>query len=89
MPDRPTLWTTAGAIESAKIGEPKVVAASEAAVRLNPELEFRPLQHRITAETSAQMLKEVDVVIDGSDNFATRLIVNDLCLAARVDASPL
>ena len=67
-----------------QIGAPKVVAASEAAVRLNPELEFRPLQHRITAETSAQMLKEVDVVIDGSDNFATRLIVNDLCLAAKV-----
>jgi molybdopterin-synthase adenylyltransferase len=42
------------------------------------------VQHRITADTSASLVEGVHVVIDGSDNFKTRLIVNDLCLAARV-----
>jgi molybdopterin-synthase adenylyltransferase len=66
------------------IGTPKVIAAQSAAARLNPDVRFRPLNQRITAETQASLLDGVDVVIDGSDNFATRLLVNDLCLAAKV-----
>ncbi len=46
--------------------------------------EFRGVQQRITADTSLDILTGVDAVIDGSDNFATRLIVNDLCLAAQI-----
>lgn len=67
-----------------KIGKPKVVAAAEAVGRLNPDVSFRALQQRISAESSPEILNAVDVVIDGSDNFATRLIVNDLCIAAQV-----
>jgi molybdopterin-synthase adenylyltransferase len=67
-----------------QIGQPKVVAAAQAVDRLNPDVEFHALQRRITNETSPDVLTGVDVVIDGSDNFATRLIVNDLCLAAHV-----
>jgi molybdopterin-synthase adenylyltransferase len=66
------------------IGTPKVNAAQTAVARLNPDVRFRPLNQRITAQTSASLLDGVDVVIDGSDNFATRLLVNDLCLAAKV-----
>jgi adenylyltransferase/sulfurtransferase len=68
----------------AQIGKPKVEAAAQAVARLNPDVTFHAIKERITAQTSAQMLENVDVVIDGSDNFATRLIVNDLCIAARV-----
>jgi molybdopterin-synthase adenylyltransferase len=68
----------------AQIGMPKVEAAAQAIARLNPDVQFRALQQRVTAETSASILDGVDVVIDGCDNFATRLIVNDLCLTARV-----
>lgn len=68
----------------AQIGQPKVEAAAQAVARLNPDVAFHAIQQRITAETSPEILNGVDVVIDGSDNFATRLIVNDLCLAAKV-----
>jgi molybdopterin-synthase adenylyltransferase len=66
------------------IGTPKVQAAAPAVNALNPDVIFHALAQRITADTPASLLEGVDVVIDGSDNFATRLIVNDLCLAARV-----
>lgn len=66
-----------------QIGQPKVEAASEAVTRLNPDIRFNAIQQRIDSQTSPALLEGVDVVIDGSDNFKTRLIVNDLCLAAR------
>lgn len=68
----------------AQIGQPKVAAAAEAVARLNPDVQFRPICERIGDATRPDLLDGVDVVIDGSDNFATRLIVNDLCIAARV-----
>jgi molybdopterin-synthase adenylyltransferase len=68
----------------AQIGMPKVKAAALAVAALNPDIEFRCFQQRITSETLPDILNDVDVVIDGSDTFATRLIVNDLCLVAKV-----
>jgi molybdopterin-synthase adenylyltransferase len=67
-----------------QVGMPKVEAAAEAVAKLNPDVQFLGLQQRISKDTSAEILNGVDVVIDGSDNFATRLIVNDRCLAAHV-----
>ncbi len=67
-----------------QIGEAKVDAAKAAVARLNPDVQFHAIKQRINRYTSSEILKGVDVVIDGSDNFATRLIVNDLCLAAKV-----
>ena len=66
------------------IGKPKVDMSRERAAQLNPDGTFNALRQRITADTPANLLDGVDAVIDGSDNFATRLIVNDLCLAARI-----
>ena len=68
----------------AQIGVAKVEAAAEVVAKLNPDVQFRALKQRIAADTSSDILDGVDVVIDGSDNFHTRLIVNDLCLTARV-----
>lgn len=68
----------------ADIGVAKVDAAGAAVARLNPDVTFHGLKQRIDRSTSAGILSGVDVVIDGCDNFATRLIVNDLCLAAKV-----
>jgi molybdopterin-synthase adenylyltransferase len=67
-----------------QIGEAKVDAASAAVIRLNPDVIFNAIKQRIDGNSSSQILTDVDVVIDGSDNFATRLIVNDLCLATQV-----
>lgn len=67
-----------------QIGMAKVDAAAQGVAALNPDVQFYALQQRITSDTSAEMLTGVDVLIDGSDNFHTRLLVNDLCLTARV-----
>ncbi len=66
------------------IGTAKVEAARAAVARLNPDVTFHALKQRVTPATSVDLLSGVDVVIDGSDNFVTRLIVNDLCLAAQI-----
>jgi len=66
------------------IGTAKVDAAGAAVARLNPDVTFNGIKRRIDRSTSADILTGVDVVIDGCDNFATRLIVNDHCLAAKV-----
>jgi molybdopterin-synthase adenylyltransferase len=68
----------------AQIGMPKVEAAALAVRALNPGILFRPIRQRITRDIAPGFLESIDIVIDGCDNFATRLIVNDLCLAARV-----
>jgi molybdopterin-synthase adenylyltransferase len=68
----------------AQIGLPKVEAAALAVNRLNPDVAFVGLQTRVDNDTRTSLLEGVSAVIDGSDNFATRLIVNDLCLAAQV-----
>lgn len=67
-----------------QIGEAKVEAAATAVKRLNPDVSFHAIRRRIDHLTTSDILEGVDVVIDGSDNFATRLTVNDLCLSARV-----
>ncbi|HPV69056.1 MAG TPA: molybdopterin-synthase adenylyltransferase MoeB [Sphingorhabdus lacus] len=67
-----------------QIGEAKVEAAAAAVKRLNPDVSFHAIRRRIDHLTTSDILNGVDVVIDGSDNFATRLTVNDLCLSARV-----
>lgn len=67
-----------------EIGEAKVEAAAAAVKRLNPDVSFHAIRRRIDHLTTSDILNGVDVVIDGSDNFATRLTVNDLCLSARV-----
>lgn len=66
------------------IGTAKVDAAAKAVASLNPDAKFNGLRQRIGTDTPASLLDSVDVVIDGSDNFATRLTVNDLCLTAKV-----
>lgn len=68
----------------ADIGAAKVDVAAKAVAALNPDVKFNSLRQRITADTPVSIMNDVDVVIDGSDNFTTRLIVNDLCLAAKV-----
>ncbi len=68
----------------ADIGRAKVDVATDYIGRLNPDVEVTSLRQRIDALTPASLLDGVDVIIDGSDNFATRLRVNDLAVAARV-----
>lgn len=69
---------------SADIGVPKVAAAAAAVTRLNPHVTVEQHASRIDGSNAPSLLGGVDVVVDGSDNFATRLAVADAALAARV-----
>ncbi len=66
------------------VGSHKVVAAANAVQRLNPDVTFMPIDRRIDAGNAPTLLAGSDVVVDGCDNFATRLAVADAALAARV-----
>ena len=65
-------------------GRPKVEAAADAVARLNPDVAVRPVQARIDAANAATLLGGADVVLDGTDNFDTRLLVADAALALRI-----
>ena len=64
----------------ADTGKPKAKLAVEFAQRLNRFVEAVPKQERIRDDNARQLLGGHDLVIDGSDNFATRLAVNDACV---------
>ena len=57
-------------------GRAKVTSAAQSIQALNPYVDVRAYNTRITADNAADMLAEYDVVVDGSDNFATRYQVN-------------
>ena len=64
----------------ASVGRPKVESAVAALSRLNPDVEIVPLQLRLDSSNALDTLSGWDVVIDGSDNFPTRYLVNDACV---------
>lgn len=66
------------------IGRAKVEVAKEAAARLNPDVTVEAIGARLSADNVAARIGEVDLVLDGCDNFATRLVVSDHCTAARI-----
>jgi adenylyltransferase/sulfurtransferase len=66
------------------VGRNKVTVAGEAVERLNPDTAFDGVEARLTKENVAGLLSGADLVLDGSDNFATRLAVSDHCTAARI-----
>lgn len=62
------------------IGKPKVSCAVEVLQQLNPYVQFTVYNERLTNYNAATILSSFDLVIDGSDNFATRYLVNDACV---------
>lgn len=65
----------------ARIGLPKVASAAEAMVALNPFVEVRPYRRRLTAGIADDLLADHDLILDGSDNFDTRYLVNRVAVA--------
>ena len=62
---------------TAAVGRPKVDSAAEAIRALNPDVEVVAHRARLTADNARDLLGGWDVVIDGTDNFPTRYLVND------------
>jgi len=64
---------------AADVGRPKVDSAAEAVRALDPATDVRTHGVRLTAQNAHEVLSGYDVVVDGTDNFATRYLVNDVC----------
>jgi molybdopterin-synthase adenylyltransferase len=65
----------------ASVGQPKVVSAARSMAAINPEVHVVVLQERLHGERLGALVREADVVVDCSDNFATRHAVNAACVA--------
>jgi adenylyltransferase/sulfurtransferase len=66
------------------VGKPKTEVAAGAVGRLNPDVRVDARAARLGPANAAALLGGADLVLDGSDNFATRLIVSDHATAARI-----
>ena len=64
------------------VGRPKVESARDTIRAMNPDVTVMPYAERLTVDNIERIIKDYDVVVDGSDNFATRYLVNDACYLA-------
>lgn len=69
--------------DTAHVGALKTQSAAEAIAQLNPHVETKLHSERLTAENAMEIISQYDIVVDGSDNFATRYLVNDACYLAK------
>ncbi len=70
----------------ARIGMAKVFSAEVTMRALNPFITVRPYNRRLTEEVAADLVADYDLILDGSDNFETRYLLNRVCVAT---AKPL
>jgi molybdopterin/thiamine biosynthesis adenylyltransferase len=63
------------------IGMPKVFSAEKALKALNPHITIRPYNRRLTPDNARDLFADYDLILDGSDNFATRYLVNEVAVA--------
>jgi len=67
-----------------RIGTPKAKSAAETLAGINPEVTVTQYTERLTPQNARRLVREYDLVADGSDNFPTRYLVNDACYLERV-----
>ncbi len=65
------------------VGALKTTSAGETIARLNPHVKIQLHSERLTAQNALEVISHYDIVADGSDNFATRYLVNDACYLAK------
>lgn len=65
---------------TARVGQPKVDSAHQALTQLNPEITVVPYHQRVTIDNVLELVAAYDVIIDATDSFATRYLVNDACV---------
>ena len=65
----------------ARIGDPKVQSAADAMTAQNPFVTVRPYKRHLTAQDAAGIIGDYDLVLDGTDNFEARYLVNATCAA--------
>ncbi|HEX4076904.1 MAG TPA: molybdopterin-synthase adenylyltransferase MoeB [Candidatus Acidoferrales bacterium] len=62
------------------VGKPKIEAAADRLRDLNPDIQIDTFDTHLSSENALDILKDYDIVVDGTDNFPTRYLVNDACV---------
>lgn len=68
------------------VGEHKAILAADRLRALNPEVDARAYTIRLTAENASELVSEYDLVVDCTDNFSTKFLLNDVCVRLRKPA---
>lgn len=62
------------------IGQLKALTAAQKISRMHPNIFVQPITQKLTASLALQLFKEFDVIVDATDNFETRYLINDVCV---------
>jgi molybdopterin/thiamine biosynthesis adenylyltransferase/rhodanese-related sulfurtransferase len=62
------------------VGKPKIVSAKDRILEINPNCQVDLYETRLSADNALDILRPYDIVVDGTDNFPTRYLVNDACV---------
>jgi adenylyltransferase/sulfurtransferase len=62
------------------VGRPKIEAAQQRLANLNPTIRIDTHEVRLTSENALDLFRNYDIIVDGTDNFPTRYLVNDACV---------
>jgi molybdopterin/thiamine biosynthesis adenylyltransferase len=68
---------------TATVGKPKVDSAKKTFESLNPDVHVVPVKERLTKHNILDLIRDYDILVDCSDNYATRFLVNDACVMVR------
>lgn len=68
---------------TATLGQPKVESGKKMLSAINPEITVNAYHQLVDADNILPLISQYDIVLDGSDNFSTRFLVNDACFFAR------
>lgn len=63
-----------------EIGQEKAIVAKNVVSKLNPLITVEAIREKLTPENATAIIQQYDIVVDGSDNFTTRYLVNDTCV---------
>ncbi len=62
------------------VGRPKIAAARERLADMNPNIEIQAFETKLSSENALELFQDFDIIVDGTDNFPTRYLVNDACI---------
>jgi sulfur-carrier protein adenylyltransferase/sulfurtransferase len=65
---------------TADVGRPKSEAAKARLSSLNPAIDIVSYETRLTSDNALELFRDYDIIVDGTDNFPTRFLVNDACV---------
>jgi adenylyltransferase/sulfurtransferase len=69
---------------TADVGRKKLDSAAETIADINPNVNIRRFDTRLSSDNALEIFREFDMVVDGTDNFATRYLVNDACVLSGI-----